>query len=112
MKTIFEKIIDKELPADVIYEDKDIFCIPDKFPQAPVHILLITKKVIPSIQFLEEKDMYLLGKIFSKAKELAKQFNIDDGYRILTNNGQSAGQTVMHLHFHLIGGKILGGKGG
>ncbi len=112
MKTIFEKIIDKELAAKIIYEDQDIICIPDKFPQAPVHILLITKKVIPSVQFLEEKDMYLLTKIFTKAKELAQDFDIADGYRILTNNGSSAGQTVMHLHFHLIGGKVLGGKGG
>ena len=112
MKTIFERIIEKELPAEVIYEDDSIICIHDKFPQAPVHILLITKKIIPTIQVLEEGDMHLLSKIVSKAKDLAVEFGIEDGYRLLTNNGASAGQTVLHLHFHLLGGKTLGSKGG
>ena len=112
MKTLFEKIIDKELPSDTVYEDKDIICIHDKFPQAPVHILLITKKPIMSVYHLEEEDSHLLGKVFLKAKELARDFNIADGYRVLTNHGSSAGQTVPHLHFHLIGGKVLAGKGG
>jgi histidine triad (HIT) family protein len=112
MKTLFERIIEKELPADIIFEDNDIICIHDKFPQAPVHILLITKKIIPTIQDLQENDMHLLTKIFTKAKELATKFKIEDGYRILTNNGESAGQTVLHLHFHLLGGKTLGSKGG
>lgn len=112
MTTIFDKIIKKELPAEVIYEDDDIICIHDKFPQAPIHILLITKKIIPSIQEMKGEDLLLLPKIFAKAQELAKEFNVEDGYRILTNNGSSAGQTVLHLHFHLIGGKVLGAKGG
>ena len=112
MKTIFEHIIEGSIQTDVIYEDEHIICIHDKFPQAPVHLLLITKKVIPSIHKLEEKDMYLLRLIFSKAKELAHQFGVADSYRILTNHGTDAGQTVMHLHFHLLGGKVLAAKGG
>lgn len=111
MSTIFEKIINKELPSDVVYEDKDIICIHDKFPQAPVHILIITKKTIPTINEMEEGDMELLPKVFKKAKELAREFGLEDGYRILTNHGASAGQTVKHLHFHLLGGAVLGGKG-
>ena len=83
MTTIFEKIIKRELPSDVLYEDEDIICIPDKFPQAPVHILLITKKVIPSIYHLDEEDLHLIPKIFTKAKELAQEHDISDSYRIL-----------------------------
>lgn len=112
MSTIFEQIIEKKLPSDILYEDDDIICIHDKFPQAPIHILLITKKVIPSIHHLQNADAHLLEKIFSKAKELAKDLGVEDGYRILTNHGSSAGQTVSHLHFHLLGGKVLSGKGG
>ena len=112
MKTIFTQIIERTIPSDVIYEDDHIICIHDKFPQAPVHLLLITKKVIPSIHSLELGDMQLLGLIFSKAQELAIQFGVQDGYRILTNHGDQAGQTVKHLHFHLLGGKVLNAKGG
>lgn len=107
MKTIFEKIIDRELEGEILYEDDDIICIPDKFPQAPVHILLISKKAIPSIQHIEKEDEKVLAKILFKAKELAKKYGIEDGYRLLTNNGSTAGQTIFHLHFHLIGGKNL-----
>jgi histidine triad (HIT) family protein len=112
MKTLFQKIIDKEIPSDIVYEDDDIICIHDKFPQAPVHILLITKKPIVSVDFLEEEDSHLLTKIFTKAKELSVIHGIPDSYRILTNHGAPAGQTVFHLHFHLLGGKVLAGKGG
>ncbi len=110
--TIFEKIIQRELPSEIVYEDDEIICIKDRFPQAPVHILLITKKTIPSIHDLEEKDAHLIGKIFLKAKDLAREFGIEENYRILTNRGPEAGQTVFHLHFHLLGGKKLGSKGG
>lgn len=110
-KSIFAKIIDRELPADILFEDDDIICIKDKFPQAPIHILLITKKQIPSIQQIEESDYPLVVKIFKKAKDLATTLGIEDSYRIVTNHGQDAGQTVFHLHFHLLGGKKLGAKG-
>jgi histidine triad (HIT) family protein len=111
-QTIFEKIIQRELPSEIVYEDDEIICIKDRYPQAPVHLLLITKKTIPSIHHLEEKDAYLVGKIFLKARELAEEFGIGENYRVLTNRGPEAGQTVFHLHFHLLGGKKLGGKGG
>jgi len=111
-QTIFEKIIHRELPSEIVYEDDEIICIKDKYPQAPVHLLLITKKTIPSIHDLDKKDAHLVGKIFLKAKELAEEFGIGENYRILTNRGIEAGQTVFHLHFHLLGGKKLGGKGG
>ena len=112
MTTIFEQIIERKLPSDILFEDEEIICIHDKFPQAPVHILLITKKVISSIDALEEQDAHLITKIFTLAKKLARELGVEDGYRILTNHGSSAGQTVPHLHFHLLGGKVLGSKGG
>lgn len=111
-KTIFQKIIDRELPADILYEDDDIICIKDKFPKASVHLLLISKKCIPSIHDLEGEDFYLLGKIFKKAQDLAEEMGISENYRILTNRGKDAGQSVFHLHFHLMGGGTLGPKGG
>lgn len=110
--TIFTRIIQRELPATVLYEDDDIICIEDKFPQAPVHILLITKKEIPSIHDMEAEDYPVLQKIFKVAKELAEKLGIAKNYRMLTNTGSGAGQTIFHLHFHLLGGKKLGAKGG
>jgi len=108
MKTIFEKIIDGELPSEKVFENERILAIKDIAPIAPVHLLIIAKKVIPSIQHMKEEDFPLLGEIVSVAQKLAKQFNIEEGYRLLTNNGTSSGQTIFHLHFHLIGGRPLG----
>jgi len=101
-KTIFQKIIDRELSSEILYEDDDIICIKDKFPVMPIHLLLITKKVIPSLQKIEEKDYFLLSKITKKAQDLAKQFNIEDNYRLVTNVGEKSGQSIHHLHFHLL----------
>jgi histidine triad (HIT) family protein len=103
-KTIFEKIIARDLPAEILYEDEDIICIRDKFPKAPIHILLITKKVIPSIHDLKPEDYPLLGKIITKAQEIATQEGVSDNYRLMTNRGPKAGQTIYHLHFHLMAG--------
>lgn len=111
-KTIFARIIDRELPAEIVFEDEDIICIKDKFPQASVHILLIAKKKIPSLQQLEEDDYPIIVKIVDRAKHLAREFGVEDNYRFLTNCGTKAGQSVFHLHFHLIGGKVSGSKGG
>lgn len=111
-KTIFEQIIDRKLPAEILYEDHDIICIKDKYPKAPVHILLISKKCIPSIHDLKDNDVHLLGKIFRKAQELAEKLGISENYRILTNRGPKAGQSVFHLHFHLLGGGHLGSEEG
>jgi len=107
-KTIFEKIIDRELPSTVVFENERLIAIKDIAPIAPVHLLIITKKRIPSIQEISFEDLSLLPEIVSLAQQLAKEHHIADGYRLLTNCGSPAGQTVFHLHFHLIGGRPLG----
>src|SRR5262249_27002599 len=111
MKTIFEKIINGELPSEKVYEDSEIIAIKDKYPNAPVHILIITKKVIPCIQALQEEDLPLLGAVVRVAQQLARQFEVEDGYRLVVNNGEDAGQTIFHLHFHLLGGRPLESMG-
>jgi histidine triad (HIT) family protein len=111
MKTIFEKIIDNELPGEKVYEDEKIVVIKDKHPKAPVHLLLIPKKVIPDLQSVKEEDLPLIGKIVQVAQKLAKELELEEGYRLLVNNGPEAGQTIFHLHFHLLGGRPLGSMG-
>ncbi|NGX61629.1 MAG: Purine nucleoside phosphoramidase [Chlamydiae bacterium] len=112
-KTIFEKIIEGELPAQKVYEDENILVIEDKYPKAPVHLLLIPKKPIPNIGALQEGDFLLLGEIFRVAQKIASEKELDEkgGYRLLVNNGPNAGQTIAHLHFHLLGGRPLGAMG-
>ncbi|MBI5345894.1 MAG: HIT domain-containing protein [Chlamydiae bacterium] len=111
MKTIFERIIDKELPAEVLFENERIIAIKDKYPIAPVHILIISKKVIKSIQDIKKEDLGLIPEMIEVAQNLADEFHIANGYRLLTNTGPSSGQTIFHLHFHLIGGRELGTMG-
>lgn len=107
--TIFEKIIAREIPATIEYEDNDIIAIQDIAPNAPVHILIIPKVVIPSVNQLEEQHHQLIGKVFSVARSIAEKHGIaESGYRIVTNINSDAGQTVFHLHFHLLGGALLG----
>ncbi|MCB1111193.1 MAG: histidine triad nucleotide-binding protein [Chlamydiales bacterium] len=108
MTTIFGKIINRELEADIVYEDEHVIAIKDINPAAPVHLLIIPKKEIPRIQEMGEHDLYLLGHVVQVAQKLAKEYNIEEGYRLLTNNGPDAGQTIFHLHFHLLGGRRLG----
>ena len=110
-KSILERIIDGELPSDKVFEDEHILAIKDIAPVAPVHLLIIPKKKLASIQELEEADFGLLGRAIKVVQQLAEEFEIEDGYRLLTNNGASAGQTIFHLHFHLIGGRPLGALG-
>lgn len=95
------------MPAEVVFENDRILAIKDIAPVAPVHILIMPKKEIPDLQSMGIEDFDLLKEIASVAQQLAKQFNITSGYRLLTNNGKGAGQTVFHLHFHLIGGRPL-----
>lgn len=112
MKTIFEKIIDNELPADKIYENERIIVIRDKFPKAPIHLLIITKKVIANMQSIESEDFSLVGEVFQIAKKLAKDFGLEEGgYRLVVNNGPNAGQIIPHLHFHILAGRPLGEMG-
>jgi histidine triad (HIT) family protein len=112
MKTIFEKILSGELPAEKVYEDEKVVVIKDKFPKAPIHLLIITRKVIADVQSLQEEDLPLIAHVFRVTQKLAKMFDLEDGgYRLLVNNGPHAGQTIYHLHFHLLGGKPLGPMG-
>lgn len=108
MKNVFQKIIDGELPCDKVFENERIIAFKDIAPAAPVHILIVPKKQIPNISAITLDDGTLIAEIVHVANELAKKFKITAGYRLLTNNGPMAGQTVFQLHFHLIGGCHLG----
>jgi len=107
MTTVFGKIIEGKLPCKKVFENESILAIEDIAPVAPVHILIIPKKPIKNLQALAEEDFPLLGEVVKVAKQLAIEHDIEEGYRLLTNNGEEAGQTVFHLHFHLIGGRKL-----
>jgi histidine triad (HIT) family protein len=111
MTTIFGKIIKGELEAEKVFENDRILAIKDRFPVAPVHLLIMPKKEIANFQSLEQADLVLLTEIAAVAQQLAKEFGIADNYRLLTNNGPDAGQSIFHLHFHLIGGRQLGHLG-
>lgn len=105
---IFCKIINNEIPCEKIYEDDKIISFKDISPAAPVHILIIPKQHITSINEMSEEHIELIGHIFLVAKMLAKQLSIsEDGYRIVNNCGEQAGQTVKHVHFHMLGGRDL-----
>lgn len=108
MTTIFGKIIKGELPAEKVFENERIVAIKDINPAAPVHLLIMPKKEIKDLQSATEEDLALISEVMKVAQELAQRFGVADGYRLLTNNGPSAGQTIFHLHFHLIGGRRLG----
>ena len=104
-KTIFEKIIDKELPANIIYEDEKCIVIEDISPKAPIHLLVIPKKPIKMLSASSEKDQALLGHLMLTVKKISEQLNIKDNFNVVINNGEKAGQTVFHLHLHLLSGK-------
>lgn len=106
--TVFGKIINGEYPADKVFENERIVAFKDIHPVAPVHILIVPKKEIPDLQSMSKEDLPLMGEIVEVAQALAKRYNITEGYRLLANNGPLAGQTIFHLHFHLIGGRKLG----
>lgn len=108
MSTIFGKIIKGDLSADKVYESETLIVIKDINPKAPVHLLLIPKKEYSSFQEVPQKDLSIIQEIAHVAQDLAKKFDVADNYRLLTNIGTKAGQSVFHLHFHLIGGKPLG----
>ena len=100
--TIFQKIIDRELSADIIYEDEQSLVFRDINPVAPTHLLIIPKKQIEKISDANDEDQELLGHLFLVAGKVAKQLKIDDAFRLVVNNGAGAQQTVFHLHIHLI----------
>ncbi len=108
MTTLFTKIINKEIPADIVYEDEICLAFRDINPQAPVHILLIPKKEIVSIATLTEEDNEILAHLLLKTAEIAKQEGLEEkGYRVVSNIGNDGGQSVFHLHFHILGGRKL-----
>ena len=107
-KSVFEMILSGEIESDIIYEDEQIFAIHDINPVAKVHILIIPKKKILTINDLSKEDINLIGSMFICAKNLAKKYQIDQsGYRLLFNTNEDAMQTVFHIHLHLIGGEKL-----
>jgi histidine triad (HIT) family protein len=105
--TIFTKIINKEIPSDIIYEDDQCIAFRDVNPQAPVHFLVVPRKVIPSLQSLSPEDEHLIGHLHSVITHLTEKEGIAEGYRVVTNSGVSAGQSVFHLHFHVLGGRPM-----
>jgi len=106
--TVFEKIIAREIPARIIFEDKDVLAFHDIKPQAPVHVLVIPKKHISRIAQTEAGDGALLAKLLLTARDLAQQLGIaQSGFRLVVNNGPDGGETVPHLHVHLLGGRPM-----
>lgn len=108
MSTIFGKIVRKEIPAKIIYEDEDVLAFEDIQPQAPVHILVIPKKEIPTLNDLKSDDAELMGKLFLVAQKIAKEQGFaEQGYRTVFNCNEDGGQTVNHIHLHLLAGRSL-----
>ena len=107
MTTIFGKILKGEIPCEKVFESETIIAFKDIAPAAPTHILIVPKKEIPDLQSVGPADYPLIIDVIEVAQKLAKEFGIEKGYRLLTNNGPGAGQTIFHLHFHLLGGKRL-----
>ena len=103
--TIFQKIIDKELPAEIVYEDDSCLAFKDINPVAPIHILVIPKKRIEKISDSSAEDKELLGHLFLVAGNIARDLGVEDAFRLVVNNGAGAQQTVFHLHIHLIAGR-------
>ncbi len=106
-KTIFAKIIDKEIPADIVHEDDRCLAFRDIAPQAPTHILVIPKEPLDQIENMSESQGELVGHLVFVATQIAKKEGLDQGYRLVMNNGVQGGQSVYHIHLHLLGGRQL-----
>jgi len=106
--TLFEKIIAREIPADIIYEDDLVLAFNDINPKAPTHVLVIPKKPIPRIAEAEPEDHQVLGHLLLKAREIAGELGLhESGFRLVINNGKDAGESVPHLHLHILGGRSM-----
>jgi len=105
--TIFQKIIDREIPADILFEDDSVLAFRDIDPKAPTHVLVIPKKPIARIADATDADTALLGRLLLAATQVAEQEGLEDGYRLVINNGVHGGQAVYHLHLHLLGGRQM-----
>lgn len=111
MDDIFCKIIKGEIPTEFLYQDEDLAVFKDINPKAPVHLLIVPKKHISSVNEVANEDQMLLGKMLLTAKKLAQDFGVaESGYRLIINNGPDSGQLVFHLHMHLLGGKTMKGE--
>lgn len=106
-KSVFQRIIDQEIPADVLYEDDLCLVFRDIAPQAPVHFLVIPKQPIRSLDDLSDDDQALVGHLMLTIRNLGRQMGLQDGYRVISNCGADAGQTVDHLHFHVLAGQTM-----
>jgi histidine triad (HIT) family protein len=105
---IFCSIVEGKIPSKKVYEDDKVFAFWDINPAAPVHVLIIPKQHIESINELDENNMHITGHIYNAAKKIAKELGVSEsGYRVVSNCGKDAGQTVFHIHFHLLGGRNL-----
>jgi histidine triad (HIT) family protein len=113
MATLFERIVARELPADIVYQDADVTAFRDIHPRAPVHILIVPNRPIPTANDIADTDAPLIGRLFVVARDLARQLGIAaNGYRLVINCNEHGGQEVYHLHLHLIGGAPLGPMAG
>ena len=109
METIFSKIIRREIPADILYQDDLVTAFRDIHPQAPTHVLIIPNKIIPTVNDVTPEDELMLGRLFTVARKIAEQEGIaENGYRLLVNCNRDGGQEVYHLHMHILGGRRLG----
>lgn len=107
-RTLFEKIIAREIPADIVFEDDQVLAFRDINPQAPTHILLVPKKPLPRLAEAQPNDLALLGHLLLKAAAVAAKVGLDKGgFRLVINNGPDAGESVPHLHIHILGGRYL-----
>jgi histidine triad (HIT) family protein len=106
-KTIFQRIIDKEIPAKIIFEDDQCLAFHDIAAQAPTHVLIIPKRPIESVAALADNDADLMAHMWLVIRDLAKQLGLEQGYRVVVNCGRDGGQSVDHLHFHLLGGRRM-----
>lgn len=104
---IFQRIINREIPADIVYEDDECLAFRDVSPQAPTHVLVIPKREIASVDALSDDDADLVAHLWIVIRDLARKLDLGKGYRVVVNNGPEAGQSVDHLHFHLLGGRPL-----
>ena len=109
METIFSKIIRREIPADILYQDDLVTAFRDIHPQAPTHVLIIPNKLIPTVNDVTPEDELMLGRLFTVARKIAEQEGIaENGYRLIVNCNRDGGQEVYHLHMHILGGRRLG----
>ena len=106
-KTIFQKIIDKEIPANIVHEDDYCLAFHDVDPQAPVHVLVIPKQEVVNVASLADDDQQLAGRLLLAVRDVAQKLGLEQGYRVVANCGADGGQSVDHLHFHILGGRAM-----